>query len=208
MNDGRVLDGLLGAEDRPGRLTKLKLWCFVLLVTVLVLDLWSKAHMQSILGLTPDPDVKVSARAIDVIPGFLAWQGTWNPGVTFGILPGETTLILVLTGVATVALFIWLAGTRSRSKCLHVGLAIILAGAIGNLYDRILWNKVRDFILVYLGDLPSPSWTWPNFNVADMGIVCGVILVLWDALFGLGAQEAKAKHARDKARKAAQKAGA
>jgi signal peptidase II len=203
MNDP---SGLPDLGDRPARLLKLKVWCTILLVATLVLDLWSKQYMQDLLGLSPDPDVTASTRAIDVIPHFLAWQGTWNPGVTFGILPGETTLILLLTGLATIALSIWLAGTRSRSKCLHIGLAIILAGAIGNLYDRLLWNKVRDFILIYIGDLEHPTWKWPNFNVADSGIVCGVILVLWDALFGQGAKEAHAKHERAKARKAAEQA--
>lgn len=191
---------------KPARLVRLKAICATMFVTLLVLDLWSKAYMVTWLGLPSGPDIRSSAQAIDVIPGFLAWQGTWNPGVTFGILPGETALILVLTGIATIALFIWFAGTRSHSKCLHVGLAFILSGAIGNLYDRILWGKVRDFILVYTGDLSSPSWTWPNFNVADMGIVCGVTLVLWDALFGLGAKDAKAKQEAAKAAKAAKQA--
>ncbi len=182
------------------RLWKLKLVCIVLFAVWLAFDLWSKADMQERLGLVPRQPR--SAHQIDVIPGFLAWQGTWNPGVTFGIAPGQTKLILVLTGIATIALLAWFGGTRSRSRSLHVGLALILSGAIGNLYDRWHWSEVRDFILVYLGELKDPSWTWPNFNVADSGIVVGVGLVLWDALFGIGAQEAKQAAEARKAAKA------
>jgi signal peptidase II len=188
---------------------KLKVWCAVFLIAWLAFDLGTKAYMMRRLGLVLDPNVHTSPQAIDVIPGFLAWQGTWNQGVTFGILPGETILILALTGLATVALLVWFLGTRSRSVCLHLGLAAILAGAVGNLYDRILWTRVRDFILIYLGNLEHPSFHWPNFNVADMGIVGGVTLVLWDALFGRGAKEARARHQREKAARAAgDKAGA
>jgi len=173
------------------RLFKLKLVCLGLFVVWLALDLWTKADMQDRLGMVPGQPR--GEREIDVIPGFFAWQGTWNPGVTFGIAPGQTNLILALTGIATIALLAWFAGTRSQSKCLHVGLSIILAGAIGNLWDRWHYGEVRDFILVYLGDLGDPNkWTWPNFNVADSGIVVGVGLVLFDALFGRGAQDAKA----------------
>ena len=179
------------------RLVKLKVACAIFFAIWLSFDLWSKADMQERLALVPGQPR--SARQIDVFPGFFAWQGTWNPGVTFGFAPRQTKLILALTGIATIALLAWFTGTRSRSRCLHFGLALILAGAIGNLYDRWQWGEVRDFILVYLGDLENPSWTWPNFNVADSGIVVGVGLVLWDALFGLGAREAKQAVARRKA---------
>jgi lipoprotein signal peptidase len=56
--------------------------------------------------------------------------------------------------------------------------ALILGGAIGNLYDRWRWNAVRDWIDVYFGDIAG--WHWPTFNVADMALVggIGVLLVL------------------------------
>ena len=128
---------------------------------------------------------------------------TWNPGVTFGLAPNQTPLILALTSLATVLLLIWFLTSRSPSRALHIGLALILCGALGNLWDRAHHSEVRDFILVYLGDLQNPDWTWPNFNVADSCIVCGVILVMWDALFGHGAKQAKLKAQERKARKTA-----
>ena len=186
-------------ENAPS-LVKLKAIGLLIFVVWLPFDLWSKAYMQDKLGLVANQPR--GAHDIDVIPGFLAWQGTWNPGVTFGLAPGQTNLILALTSIATIGLIIWFFGTKLRSRCLHFGLALILSGAIGNLYDRWEWGPVRDFILVYLGKLEDPSWTWPNFNVADMGIVVGVGLVLWDALFGLGAKDAKQKTELRKAAKA------
>ena len=180
------------AVEKPEpSLVRLKVIGLLIFVVWLPFDLWSKSYMQEKLGLVYGESR--SQHDIDVIPGFLAWQGTWNPGVTFGLAPGKTHLILALTSLATVGLIIWFIGTRLRSRSLHVGLALILSGAIGNLWDRWHWGMVRDFILVYIGDLKDPTWTWPNFTVADAGIVVGVGLVLWDALFGLGAKEAKRK---------------
>ena len=188
-------------ENAEPSLVRLKAIGILIFVVWLPFDLWSKSYMQDRLGLVHGESR--SQHEVDVVPGFLAWQGTWNPGVTFGLAPGKTHLILALTSLATIGLIIWFAGTRLRSRCLHIGLALILSGAIGNLWDRWHWGMVRDFILVYLGDLKDPAWTWPNFNVADAGIVVGVGLVLWDALFGLGAKDAKARYL---AKKAAQEA--
>ena len=74
--------------SRP-RLLRLKLVGLIIFVIWLPFDLWSKDYMQDKLGLV-DGQPR-SAHEIDVIPGFLAWQGTWNPGVTFGLAPGRPT---------------------------------------------------------------------------------------------------------------------
>ena len=162
---------------RPPRARKLKVVAFVIVGLGLVFDLWSKAYMQERLGLTPDQEV--SERHIEVIPGFFRFEGNWNPGVTFGMAQGWTEPILIFTVVASGALVAWLLLTRSRRRLLHVALGMVLAGAIGNLYDRFTWHKVRDFVVVYIGD-----WKYPTFNVADSMIVVGVILILGIELFG------------------------
>ncbi len=183
------------------QLLTLKVFALIVLGVFLALDLWTKADMQERLGMVDGHGR--GAREIDVVPGFLAWQGTWNPGVTFGLAKDQTNLILLLTSLATVLLLIWLVATRVPGRLLHLGLSLILSGAIGNLYDRQQFGKVRDFILVYLGDLEQPDWTWPNFNVADACIVVGVSLVIWDALFGLGAKIARERREAHLARRAA-----
>ena len=166
------------ASSAPGRsLFSLKLLSVGLIVGGVALDLWSKAYMARRLDMDPAPGAGPFGRE-EVIPGFLAWEGTYNPGVTFGLFGGQTDGILLFTAIATVALIVWLIATRRPSRLLHLGLGMVLAGAIGNLYDRLHWQKVRDFILVYVGD-----FKWPNFNVADSLIVVGVILILVEELF-------------------------
>jgi signal peptidase II len=159
-----------------------KVSALALLASGVVLDLASKAWMQNLLGMAPDhPDL---TKRKDLIPGFFGLEGTWNTGVTFGAFQGKTEVILLFTGIAILGLLVWLLATRAPSRALHVALALVLAGAIGNLYDRWNWQKVRDFFLIYLGDIDKPTWKYPNFNVADSMIVCGVILILWEEMFG------------------------
>jgi signal peptidase II len=161
-------------------LGRLKVWALVVMAVLLVADLVSKDLLQEALILRAGRN---GEREIDVIPGFFALQGTWNPGVTFGLARGLTWQILVLTSAATLGLLTWLLATRHPSRLLHLGLGLIISGALGNLYDRLRWSEVRDFFLIYLGKLEKPDWTWPNFNVADACIVLGVGFVIWDALF-------------------------
>jgi len=59
-----------------------------------------------------------------------------------------------------------------------VGLSLILGGALGNLWDRVLSGRVVDFLLVYIG-----SYQWPAFNVADSAIVVGAGLLVYEILF-------------------------
>lgn len=180
---------------------RLKIIGAVLFVVLVVADLWTKSYMQDLLGLTQEEGAQ-SARRIEVIDGFLAFEGTWNPGITWGIAEGQTILILVLTICATIGLLIWFLGTKSKSRLLHFGLAMILSGAVGNLYDRVRWHEVRDWILMYLR-VGGDELKWPNYNIADAAIVIGVSFIIWDSLFGVGAKEAKAKDEARKAKKLA-----
>lgn len=191
-------------------LVRLKVICLIVIAVSVVLDLWSKAYMQDLLGLYPDSEGGRMSRQepITVVDfGFtgLAWEGTWNPGVTFGFAKDQTYLILTLTIVATLGLAVWLVGTRTRSRLLHIGLALIIGGALGNLWDRVQWHKVRDFILMW-ADFGGGRMNWPNYNVADMCIVCGVGFIVWDSLFGVGAKEAQIHAERRKIQKAARAA--
>jgi len=163
------------------RLRGLKIVALLIVVLGCVADLVSKADMQTRLGM--DPDRVHSDRHIDVIPGFFRLDGTWNPGVTFGLArDGHTLAIKAFTVLACAAILAWLLMTRTHSRLFHVALAMILGGAIGNLYDRFQWNQVRDFLLVYWKD--PKIWMWPAFNVGDSLIVVGVILILGYELFG------------------------
>lgn len=169
------------ASSLSARLWRWKVAGLLIVAAGIVGDLWTKDLMQRLLGMTPEQP-HGSERQIEVIDGFFRFAGNWNTGVTFGMAAGLTQPILLFTMVASLGIGAWLVLTRSPSRVLHVALSLILAGAIGNLYDRWRWKMVRDFILVYWKD-PS-VWQWPAFNVADSMIVVGVSLILWLELFG------------------------
>jgi len=107
----------------------------------------------------------------EVIPGFLALKLVYNPGIAFGIELGWLVILsAVLVGIVLV---VWLFLASDKGAVYyHIGLGMILAGALGNLVDRLREpRQVRDFI-----DFSF----WPTFNVADALLCVGVGLVgLW-----------------------------
>lgn len=115
-----------------------------------------------------------------VIPGFFDIVNSQNRGVAFGILNDSTsewrTLLLVIASIAAVIVVSYvLWNARRFDKLLLWGLALILGGAAGNVFDRIAWGRVTDFLLFYVGE-----YQWPAFNVADSAIVIGSGLLLVD----------------------------
>ncbi len=116
-----------------------------------------------------------------LIQGFLAFKLVYNPGIAFGIKLGWWVIIVAVVG--GIALVLWLFLTSVKSAVYyHIGLGLILAGAVGNLVDRLRYPwKVRDFI-----DFSF----WPTFNVADAWLCAGVALVgIW--MLRNGASEEK-----------------
>jgi signal peptidase II len=96
-----------------------------------------------------------------------------NTGAAFSILPGALWLFIPVTIVALGMVVHFHRQFRDRSPWLHVILGSILAGALGNLTDRVRWGYVVDFVSVGIGDL-----RWPAFNVADPSLVGGIILLV------------------------------
>jgi signal peptidase II len=115
-----------------------------------------------------------------------------NPGIAFSFFADSTSpwLKTILIGGSIVAMILiaWLliAG-KSGGPMTHAGLALLIAGATGNVTDRILHGGVTDFLEVWIG-----SYRWPAFNVADSAITIGAALVLLDAIFGPKAEGAPA----------------
>ena len=117
-----------------------------------------------------------------VIPGFFDIVHSQYRGVAFGIMDGSTspwrTVVLVVFAAAAlvlVAALLWKPPRFDRGSL--TGLALILGGAAGNLFDRIVWGRVTDFLEFYIRDLH-----WPTFNLADSCIVIGSGLLLLDIL--------------------------
>ena len=124
--------------------------------------------------------------AYPVIDGFFNIIYVRNPGAAFGFLAGASPLFrsvffLAVTLAAILLILYYLRQTGTEEVSLVLSLALILAGAVGNLIDRIRFGEVVDFLDVYIGAFPQ--WPhWPAFNVADAAITTGasvlVILLL------------------------------
>ena len=104
----------------------------------------------------------------------------WNRGVTFGLLSGEGPLnhvvLAVLAAVIAGFLLRWMA--RAENRAVATALGAVVGGAVGNVIDRLRFGAVVDFV-----DAHGWGWHWYVFNIADAGIVCGVFVLLADALF-------------------------
>lgn len=121
---------------------------------------------------------------IPVISGWLRIVHTENPGAAFGVLADgnpwlRSGILIGVSGLVLVFVVSALFGRKSSftGTAARFALALILGGAIGNLYDRVVHGTVTDFIEVYHG-----NWTFPAFNVADSAITVGAVLLLIDLL--------------------------
>ena len=128
-------------------------------------------------------------------PNRVGFQTSLNEGALWGIGQGWVVLFAALSFIAAVGILVWLfRGGAARDLLLTIALGCITAGIFGNLYDRLglpglIWppqhqlhplggrvHAVRDWILVMVFGHP-----WPNFNIADSLLVCGVGLFVWSA---------------------------
>jgi len=117
-----------------------------------------------------------------VIPGFFNIIHTRNPGAAFSLFAGarpewRNALLLGISMAALVlvASLLWQGPRVRSSRFLRIGLALILGGALGNIYDRLVYGAVTDFLEFYIG-----PYRWPAFNVADSAITMGAALVVLD----------------------------
>lgn len=103
----------------------------------------------------------------------------WNTGISYGLLDGMPAWALgAIMMVAIVALAIW--WLRADSALLRLGLALCIGGALSNALDRLIYGAVADFFHFHWG-----AWSFYIFNIADVAITAGVILLIAD-LLGLG----------------------
>ena len=122
-----------------------------------------------------------------LVPHVLQLQLTTNTGAVFGLGKGNRIMFIVVSVIATgvIGWMFWRSPARAWS--VHLALGLVLAGALGNLYDRVLYRAVRDMLHMLPGvHLPfglswpggiSEVWPW-IFNLADVALLAGVGLVL------------------------------
>jgi len=153
---------------------RLALNWYLLSLVVIILDQWTKWLAETNLTfLEPVP----------VIEPFLNWTLAYNYGAAFSFLADaggwQKWFFAGLALLMSLFLIGYLAKAPRQAKLLSLGLALVLGGAVGNLIDRLLHGHVIDFIHVHYADI----WHYPIFNIADIGISIGVLLIVIDMLF-------------------------
>ncbi|MBI1357165.1 MAG: signal peptidase II [Acidobacteria bacterium] len=166
-----------------------KIAFLLLAVALFGLDRWSKAAVVDGLELYSSHTV---------IPGLFDLVHARNTGIAFSLFADSghwmrEWMLPALTAGAIVFVLVlfWRYDGGARGR---LALALVLAGAAGNLYDRLLYGYVTDFLDVYVG-----SWHWPAFNVADSCITVGALLLLLDS----ATSEKRSAAGKDPAREAA-----
>lgn len=133
--------------------------------------------------------------SVDVLPGFFQLVHVENSGAAFGFLNGKSWAMYVFIPFTLVAggiLISMLKDLEDDERFMPLSLGLILAGAIGNFIDRVLFQSVTDFLRVYSNNPELNAWMleqlgrsaeWPSFNVADIAVVVGVFLFLIHEIF-------------------------
>ena len=139
-----------------------------LVLAILVLDRWTKSLILSKFDLN---------ETITVIDGLFDITYVRNTGVAFSMFssidsPAKSGLLSLFTAAAAVLVIVYSLRSPAQDRLLQTGLSLILGGALGNLYDRLNYGFVVDFLDFYIG-----PYRWPTFNVADTAISTGVFLL-------------------------------
>ncbi len=160
---------------RENRLMTLRLWGplaplgLALAALVFGLDQTHKWWMLHVYG--------IEARQPVVLTAFFDLVLTWNRGISYGLLKTDLQgLLIVLSLALSAMLWVWLA--RSRAALNAAALALVLGGALSNALDRAVYGAVADFFHFHWG-----SFSWYIFNLADVAIVAGVALLLYESAF-------------------------
>jgi signal peptidase II len=177
---------------------------FVVCLVGLALDLWTKSYAFAHLAEAMPKPGDTRPTVVKFIPGWVHFEITINRGAVFGLGQGQKWLFLGVSVVA-IAFLSYLFATSNRQRLYQVILGMLLAGVLGNMYDRIAFGYVRDMIHAL------PHWKWPGawqvpvlnypagdrevfpfiFNVADILLCVGVGLMIIYSLFTPSAKEEK-----------------
>ena len=114
------------------------------------------------------------------MPDFFTLVNVTNNGAAFGTFKGNNTFFIVISIVALVVVTVFLVRRRGTDAWRNLSLALLLAGILGNLTDRLLYGHVIDFLLFNLHVRYADPW--PAFNVADSCISIAVVLFIIHSL--------------------------
>tara|TARA_B110000444_G_scaffold254483_1_gene287095 strand:+ start:178 stop:639 length:462 start_codon:yes stop_codon:yes gene_type:complete len=140
---------------------------YLISLSIFLLDILTKNYIQN----------KIMYGDQVEITSFLSFVHFQNPGAAFSFLSdqgGWQRYFLIVISLLAVIYIPWLINQYKKNMLIVIGLLLILGGAIGNLYDRISYGYVIDFIYLHIAE-----FYWPAFNVADSAISIGVLLFLY-----------------------------
>ena len=148
-------------------------WFFPLILLVVTVDQLTKKLAIRVL--------RDAGQSITIIPDLLSLTYTENKGVAFGMEFAPAGMLLLLTGLITIIVLVYVILSKNRTTLFLVPFALIVGGGIGNMIDRVILGRVVDFIYfdLYHGKIFGTCVSlWPIFNVADSAISIGACMLI------------------------------
>ena len=178
-----MADAAPGKADRTFAWGPLSALGLIVAAVACTLDQAAKLWLLDVFDLAGRPSVAVAP--------FVDFLLTWNTGISYGLFPQQGPVgqwgLFIFKVAAVVFLWIWLARAPSRPTAAALGL--IIGGALGNAIDRLAYGAVADFVLLHL-ETATWRFNWYVFNLADVAIVAGVAVLLYESLRGERAPKA------------------
>ena len=137
---------------------------YTVIIIFLIIDIISKLIVSRVCTLN---------NSVSVINNFFSITYTHNYGGAWSLFSDSTILITVISIIVIIGIIIYLSKKKINNKIESLGYSFLLGGAIGNLIDRIIYGYVIDFL-----DFNIFGYNFPIFNIADMGIVIGIFLII------------------------------
>lgn len=157
------------------RLRNKNIWCLVMIIMIIAFDQITKYIAKS--TLYPD-------KAIHFIDGFLEFRYAENTGVAFSMFSGGRWVFIILTSAVAIGMLVYMFTRAQKNLWLYWSLGVIVAGAIGNLIDRIFLGYVIDFI--------NPTFVrFAVFNIADCAVTLGTVSLVAYLIFDIFKKEKK-----------------
>jgi len=146
-------------------------WNFFFILTVFLLDRVSKISIINLLENSDNGHIQVT--------NFLSFNLIWNEGIAFGLFSFDQELyynfLTIIIILVTIIILWMIIKTKGLEK---IAFLMIFGGSLGNIFDRLVYSSVPDFI-----DLHYNNFNWFIFNVADIFISIGIILLIYLEFF-------------------------
>ncbi|MDQ0253798.1 signal peptidase II [Evansella vedderi] len=137
---------------------------YIIALVIIIIDQWTKWLVVQYMELR---------ESIPIIEGVFHLTSHRNAGAAFGILQGQMWLFFIATVIVIGVVIYYIQTEGKKHRWFGWALGLVLGGAIGNFIDRVLHGEVVDFLDVYIF-----TYNYPIFNVADMALVVGVIMLI------------------------------